>query len=542
MIQTTLFVVGLVACLVAGPAARLYAAAPVRLVVAITVDQLRSDGPDQLQPQPSVGGLGYLMAEGTHYTNAHFQHANTLTAPGHATLFTGAHAGAHGIAGNEWMDRDTGARIYCVEDDHHHILGREPVAHQGTSPRNLTASTIGDELVAATGGRSRVFSVSRKDRGAILPGGHLGKAFWYDTPTGDMVTSTYYYGESPDWVDAFNQVGARSYRDSVWTLRRDGSRYVGADDRRGEHGATATFPHELAGLDDGAFYKELRYTPFGDDLIVDFAIAALEAEGLGRGTDTDMLCVSLSATDAIGHRYGPRSWEAQDNLLRLDASIGRLLRHVEATVGLHNTLVVLSSDHGADDNPEHRADAGQPAGRLDMSAFIAAADARLRDELDCDRPLVDAFHSPALFLDHAGVRECGLDPAQVEVLLAREAERLEEVAFALTRTQLLTGAYLHTPLHDRVRRAFHPHRSGDVLVVQQPFWYMHADIGEHAAMHGSPYNYDSHVPILLAGPGIAARRVARPVAPSDIAVTLALYLGVGIPSASAGTPLSEIID
>ena len=332
-----------------------------KLVVQITVDQLRGDMPWRYYDRFGKGGFRYLMDSGTSFSNAHYKHATTFTAVGHAALFTGGNAAQHGLAGNDWYDQESGERVYCVEDPDNPLIGKKPSAktkHKGTSPRNLTSSTTGDELVLASGGASRVFSVSIKDRGAILPGGQLGKAFWYSSSSGKFVSSTYYYDAYPAWAAAWNKADhAGKYQTGTWNLKEAKSKYVygDADDRPSEKGykhLKATFPHKLGNKKKKSFYKALRFTPMGDMVTLDFVKELMKQEKVGQGGATDMLAVSFSATDYLGHAYGPNSLEYEDNMLRMDSLLADFFAYIDKTVGLSKTLIVLSSDHGVDAVPE----------------------------------------------------------------------------------------------------------------------------------------------------------------------------------------------
>ncbi|MDH3282795.1 MAG: alkaline phosphatase family protein, partial [Gammaproteobacteria bacterium] len=494
------------------------------------------------------GGFRYLMDRGTTYTNAHYQHSTTFTAVGHATLATGGNAAQHGLAGNDWYNTATGEQVYCVEDDRHPLIGKEPKAHQGTSPRNLTSSTVGDELILSTGGKSRVFSVSIKDRGAILPGGHLGKAFWYSSSSGQFVTSTYYFDEYPEWVKAWNAADhAGQYQNQTWDLLQDRAAYVfqDQDDRPFEKSYKhlgRTFPHALGNEDAKAFYAALRFTPMGDQITLAFAKELMVQEKLGQGKAMDMFAVSFSATDYLGHAFGPDSMEAEDNLLRLDRTLAEFLGFIDEQVGLDRTLVVLSSDHGIDEIPEYKTSLGVAAGRHRPDEFIAQANAALQARFDTTEKLVVAFWNPSLYLDPEAVKRVGVDVATVERALAEEMMRIPGFALGLTRTDLMAGDIPNTPTGNRVQAAFHPIRSGNVLIVQEPFWYLYPNPDQFAAMHGSPYSYDTYVPIMFAGPGIRHQKIDSPVAPRDIAPTMTGYLRITPPSGSVGTPLSEVLN
>lgn len=548
-----------------------------KLVLFITVDQLRGDMLPRYRDRFGEGGFRRLLEGGVYYADAHYRHATTFTACGHATLFTGGNPPEHGIAANNWIDPETAERVYCVEDDRHVIIGNEPKDHLGTSPRNLTSSTLGDELVIATAGRSRVFSVSIKDRGAILPGGHLGKAFWYSADIGGFVTSTYYYDEYPWWVRAWNESRLiEEYRDTEWKLLRDRSEYVfgDQDDRSCESGYGSlgrVFPHPMRDDTTASLYKTLIYTPFGDELTLDFAINLLKEEKLGQQEATDLLAVSFSVTDYIGHAFGPNSLEYEDNLLRLDRAIARLLAAVDKTVGRDNVVTVLTADHGIDGAPEHLytlvggddadechrltaledgrkvldLDEGscgaccELAGRIGAEQLLSEARSVL-EEMGAGSDAVSGFWNPGVFLSSAALRRDGVDLAEAERRIASRLQQLPGVSLSMARSDLLAGRIPAGPMAERVARSVHGRRSANVFIVQEPSWHLYHDATRYAAMHGSPYSYDTYVPIIVAGPGVEARAVHRRVAPSDIAPTLALMLGIEAPTGCVGLPMVEV--
>jgi predicted AlkP superfamily pyrophosphatase or phosphodiesterase len=516
------------------------------MVLLIVVDQLRGDMPLRFNDRFGPRGMRYLLDHGVHYTQAHYRHSITFTGSGHATLVTGGHAAQHGIAGNDWYDTASRSPVYCVEDDRHHLLGREPVLHQGTSPRNLTATTIGDALVMATNRQSRVFAVSLKDRGAIVPGGHLGKAFWFDHASGDFVTSTFYYDEYPRWVTKFNEARhVDRFREQAWDLLNERSTYMFADrdDRPFERSYKQlgrTFPHPLQADKPADYYATLRCTPMGDELTVDFALELLAQEQLGTGVTTDMLCISLSATDYIGHAFGPNSLEAEDNLMRLDRSLARLFAAVDRAVGLDQTLIVLSSDHGVSAIPEHMQSFGFAAGRLTSTELLRDLNGYLQERFQTEKKLVPAVAPPNIYLDPQAIVELKLDVATVERLVAERVLEKDGYSYALTRTELLQGARARDPIVAKVQRSFHPRRSGHVMVVQSVSWFLYSS-DTYSAMHGSPYPYDTHVPIIFAGPGVAAANVDRQVGAQDVAPTIAALLSIEYPTGCTGTPLREVL-
>jgi predicted AlkP superfamily pyrophosphatase or phosphodiesterase len=525
-----------------------------KLVVQITVDQLRGDLPMRVSERLPEGGFRYLLEHGTHYANAHYRHANTETAVGHATLVTGADPSGHGIVGNDWINPTTGAFVYNTEDDRHHLIGKEPKAHEGVSPRNLLSSTIGDELVLSNAGRSRVFSVSGKDRGAILPGGHAGKAFWYSKSSGEFVTSTYYYDAYPEWVTTWNATApTERFRGGTWDLLQPQEAYIAAemDDRPFEadfQDLGRTFPHHFG---DGKYFTLLvGLTPAVDELTLEFTKQLIEKEHLGTGEVTDFLAVGFSATDYVGHMFGPASLESEDNLLRLDRVLASFFAYLDETVGLENTLIVLSADHGGPEAPEHVSSIGIAAGRFSFDHFKVPNEltAALQTRFGRDDLILTHSH-PYLYLDYAAIRDAQLDPALVERFLAEEAIKIPGITYAMSRSELLSGRFADSPLQRQIRRSFHPGRSGAVHLVQDQFWFMHstdeaAKLGLTglAAIHGSPWVYDTYVPIFFAGHGVPARTISRRVATTDIAPTLAALLRIRPPSACLGDPLLEALE
>jgi predicted AlkP superfamily pyrophosphatase or phosphodiesterase len=514
-----------------------------RLVLMITIDQLRGDMPWRVEQRFAPAGFRYFFEHGTVYINAHYEHLVTTTAAGHATLATGSYTPQHGIAANDWYDVLSRQTVYNTEDRQHPVLGVKAEPNEGRSPRNLTSSTVGDELVTASAGKSRVFSVSIKDRAAIIPGGKLGKAFWYSKPTGKFVSSSYYYAEYPQWVTRWNAADhAGDFRDKSWELLQDRNSYVflDQDDRWFEKPAGKlgrTFPHPLANPDDEAFYSALRSTPMGDQLTLSFLKAMVTAEKVGSKGHTDMLAVSFSATDYIGHDFGPNSLEAEDNLLQLDQTLQELLRFIDDEVGLENTLIALSSDHGVAPAPEDMALLGIAAERLQPRQFMRQINDALRTRFKLDSDLALAFLKPGIYLDEPTIEALGLDLAQVEQAVVTEIMTIPGFSMAFSRSELLNGTVPDTYQARLAAHSIHPVRSGNVILIQDPYWFLSSDPDGDAATHGSPYNYDTHVPIMIAGPGIGSDRLNHRVSPRDLAPTVSAYLGIPAPSGATGTPL-----
>jgi arylsulfatase A-like enzyme len=547
-------------------------AAKPKLVLQITVDQLRGDMLPRFASRFGPGGFRRLVEGGTYFADVRYEHLNTFTAVGHATLFTGGDCAEHGIAGNDWNDPETGQQVYCCEDGRSVVLGKSPKTHEGTGPRNLTSTTTGDELFLATAGQAKVFSVSIKDRGAILPGGHRGKAFWFDKETGRFVTSSYYFDAYPDWVTKWNESKrADQYAGKSWELLNDGKSYLfaGQDDRWFERpfkNMKRTFPHPLGEAGNADLYATLRFAPQGDELTADFVKALVQAEHLGADGVPDFLSLSLSATDYIRHAFGPDSLEAEDNLLHLDRTIAGLLSFLDEKVGRDAVLIVLSSDHGVDLVPEGRglspsasrrvptlaekalvnwsaqtALEGCDAGRHIPEQFIAKINDGLKAKFGVKQPLVNAFWPPCLFLDTKAVRELKLEQAAVERAMAEEILKLPGFARAFTRTDLLAGNVPKDAVAQSAIAAFHPKRSGHVMVVQSPYWYLYENPQEFAAMHGSPYACDTFVPLAFAGAGVPKGvTIHRRVSPRDVAPTIATCIQIDAPNGSTGSVLPEV--
>jgi len=514
------------------------------LVLLVVVDQLRGDFMDVYGDRLADDGLGLLAGRGVHYVNAEYRHGITSTAPGHATLVTGAPPSVHGIVGNEWVDPITATRVYCVADDEHRILGEETELRDGVSPGNLQAQSIGDLLVEARGGAARVFGISLKDRGAILPAGRLGKAFWYSRRTGRFVTSDYYYRREPGWLTGFNDAGSvDAFRERRWNLLRDVSdyRYASRDDQPWERdykGLGRVFPHELAATGDD-YYSALRYTPFSDELTLDATLAMIDAEGIGQSGGTDILAISLSATDYIGHAFGPESLEAEDNLFRLDRVIAQLLAAVDQRVGLDRTLVVLTSDHGIESAPELQLRRGEDVGRVDVPGMIERVNAGVAAAFDLEFDAVIRFNNPALYLNAGALERAGVAVADIEREVARIAADEPGIALALPATDVLAEDSTD-PLKQLARASLWPSRTGLVYLVQVPGWHLHAIPDLQAVMHGSPYRYDTHVPIVVSMPGIEPRVIDRSVGVEQIAPSIAALLGLPPLAQATGEALPEL--
>jgi predicted AlkP superfamily pyrophosphatase or phosphodiesterase len=550
--SSRVFVAGLLGLL---PAAH-STAEPPRLVLQITVDGLRADLLSRGADCFGEGGFRYLIDHGTVFANAHYRHANTETIVGHATLATGAHPSVHGMTGNVWYDEESGELAYNIEDPDHPLLpvretqmtgeqvdpAQRLARTRGRSPRALLAETFADKLLSYTGGRARAYGVSGKDRGAVALAGRGGTAFWYSTDSGDFVTSTWYGNAYPDWVAAWNaERHADAYAATQWTLLNDAATYRLAhqDDRPYEtdlRGYGRIFPHRFAAADSALFYTQLLVSPVGDRLLADFAKALITNERLGQDAVPDYLAVSFSAVDAVNHFFGPASLETEDLVLQLDRTLAGFLGFIDREVGLDHTLVVLSADHGIAEAPEYMAERGFDAGRLTPEVILAAVDRIADEDFGLDE-IVRFYYRPFLYLDMDRIASAGLDPDVVREAVADALTRELGVHLAVTRRGL--DERPDSMLLRQIRNNFHATRAGDIYIVQEPYWF-NFEAGPVAVMHGSPWTYDTHVPVIFAGPGVPAGKVYRPVQPADVAPTLAALLGMSPPASAQGTVLPEV--
>ena len=535
-----------------------------KLVLQITVDALRGDLPARFSNVLGEGGFRYLMEQGIHYTNAHYQHSNTETIVGHTSLATGTVPAAHGMVANVWFDRELNRLVYNIEDPDYHLLSvgadvnakteidptQRAAKADGRSPNNILSSTFSDELAVHFAGRSKIFAVSVKDRGAVSLAGYAGKVFWFSKANGEFVTSDYYYERYPGWVNDWNaRKPASAYAEGSWALLHPRENYLfgDADDRAYEAdfpGFGRTFPHPYGTADDEHFTTKLTLSPAGDELTLDFAQTLLVNEQLGQDTIPDYLAISFSSTDYVGHLFGASSLETEDNLARLDRTLANLFLFVEKEVGLDNTLIVLSADHGQPEVPGHLRELGIDNGHyfdtkaLDKTPAITA----LKQEFGLGEELIEAFFQPYLYLNRDRIRDNGLDQAQVEKAVAAELLKFDGVAYAVSSTALRTGGLPDTLMTRSILHNFHPKRSGDIYLVFEPNVFINDFDGlTVASTHGSPWRYDTFVPVIFAGAGLPAMAVSRSVAPYDIAPTLAAYLGVKPPSGSIGMPLPELL-
>jgi len=518
-----------------------------RLVVVLVHDQTHADFLVRLRPHFGAGGFVRLVDGGARFTECHIPYVPTTTGPGHATLGTGAAPRGHGIVGNSWYERAESALVACDED-----RAARPVpadAARGGSPRRLRAQTVGDVLRGATLGAARVVGISEKPRAAILPAGHRATAaYWLDDRTGLMQTSSYYMEGLPAWAATANAARHPERAAAApWTPLLPPRAYRGTEG--GAVGGGPAFAHALRGP--GAprgtpGLNAITQSPWALERLYDFARAAVVGEGLGADEAPDLLVLSVSVTDRVGHLFGPRSPEILDLMVRADRELARFLDFLDARTGGRYT-VVLTADHAAGDmsapGRERASVSGDPAGAVSDSAFRAWVDGAVREAFGLGAAPSGAAASflagqgdATLWLDPAALAAAGLTPAQAAAALTDPLRAAPWLAVARTPEQLEQGGAL-SAVEERLRRGCHPGRSGDLMWALRPYCYPGG--GDAHGEHGSPYPYDTHVPLVFYGWGVRPGAYRAPVATSDIAPTVAAILGIDAPAQCEGRALIE---
>ena len=535
-----------------------------KLILQITVDQLRGDLPTRYYDRLGEGGLKYLLDKGVVYTDAHHTHANTETIVGHATLATGAQPSEHGMIGNIWFDRSTGVTTYNIEDSNYKLLTvgasvddsteidptQKAASSDGRSPNSILTTTFSDELSSLTAGKSKVFGISVKDRGAVSMAGHSGKAFWFSKASNEFVTSSYYYDKYPQWVVDWNAKKLpEQYSGKAWKLMNKKETYLFGDhdDQAWEFdlaGYGKTFPHKFSTSDNKYFSTYLTVSPAGDELTLEFTKATIEAEEIGSDDITDFLGVSFSATDYVGHFFGPSSLEAEDNILRLDRTLANLFAFIDKKIGLDNTLIVLSADHGGPEAPGYLESMKIPTGYIDPKKWDKKpAIDRIKNKFGIKGKLLEGYNHPYLYISSEVMKNPKIDLFLLERAIVEELVRFPGVSTAISSTALARGAVDNNYITRAVANNYNPKRSGNIYVVFEPGWFINDLDGISAAVvHGSPWPYDTFVPIIFAGYNLKPQTIARRVHTVDVAPTLANIIGAKPPSGASGEVLLEVVD
>ena len=540
-------------------------AAKPRLVVGITVDQMRADylsrfGAWEDASSPATfgeGGFRRMVEEGFTCRDHHFGYAPTYTGPGHASIYTGTTPTVHGIVGNDWYDRASGTSVYCASDTSVKGVNGDGVDFEGLilgssgqmSPHRMLSTTLGDELKMATGGQAKVYGVSMKDRGAILPAGHAADgAFWfYGKDLGHFVSSTYYGDTLPLWLVDLNQSGrAEELMAAGWDRLHDEAVYAQClPDNNPYEGAfkgelKPTFPYDLQALKaQNGGYDLLKGTPGGNSLIVDFALAAIDGADLGQDDVTDLLALSFSATDYVGHRVGPHAQETMDMYLRLDMELQRLFDALDEKVGEGQWTAFLSADHGGANVPSHAAAVGMPTDYWKPGNLMDAVEATLKERWGTPRggqSWILRHSNDQVFLNHPLLDASGIDRSTMARFVAEQCATDPGLSKAVAACDAPAMA-ANDPVVARLVRGHRPGHSGDVFLVPQPGWI---DYGRTGTTHGSAYPQDTHVPALFLGAGVAHGETHARTYIRDIAPTVAQLMRSPYPNGATGEPIVDV--
>ena len=542
----------LLTCTLTAPLVAAAASAPTpappqpKLVVVMVVDGLPNEQVTRYRAQFGQGGFRRLLAAGASFSNAHQAHGITVTAVGHSAVLTGAYPYQHGIIGNNWIDPASGASIYCTEDREHSYIGESTRPDDGTSPKNLQVDTLGDQLRYATGDAAKVVTVSGKDRGAILLAGKTGTAYMYMEGSGNFASSTFYMKAHPQWVQRYAAARPQDrYYGKTWTPLLPDAAYAGDAPESAIPDLRNRFPLTMDsknGTRDGDYYLKLKTSPFLDELTLEFAKAAVEGENLGRNPAgvPDLLGVSLSAHDYVNHKYGPESRMSHDHLQRLDRMLANFFSYLDQRVGKDNFLVVLTADHGFTNSPEFSKARHIDAMRIPSKKLVADLNAHLAAKFGIDKA-VRIASVPNLYLDYPQIDNKGVARAAVEAEAARFLLGQPGIANVYTRSQFEAGGWsAGTRMDLLMRRAWHRQLSGDLMMVTKP--YVFYGSGSTGSSHGTPYAYDTNVPLMLMGPKwIKAGDYGQYAEVVDLAPTLAHLLKVRPPAAAEGRVLTELL-
>ncbi|MBD1430932.1 MULTISPECIES: alkaline phosphatase PafA [Sphingobacterium] len=518
-----------------------------KLVVGLMIDQMRWDYLYRFADRYSDEGFKRILKEGFSCENTLIPYIPTYTAIGHSSVYTGSVPSIHGIAGNDWIIQSTGQGMYCTQDDNVEPVGsKEKEGKQ--SPRNLLASTITDQLKLATNFQSKVIGVAIKDRGGILPAGHFADgAYWFEAKSGNWITSTFYMNNLPEWVNKFNkQKLAEKYLKQDWNTLYPIETYANsiADDNiyegkwAGEK--SPTFPRKTSELMKDAGLELIKTTPQGNTFTLDFAKAAIESEKLGNNptNNTDFLCVSLSATDYVGHRYSLSAVEIEDTYLRLDRDIADFLKYLDKTVGEGNYTFFLTSDHAASYNPLYYTDQKGNGGYLFLRQIQKEIDAELTEKFG-HKNLVKSLMNYQVHLNNKLIDSLSLDAEAIKKTIIKNLKKQEGIAYVVDMENA-DNMFIPAPIREKIINGYNRKNSGPIQIIAEPQWYSGTPRGT-GTTHGVWSSYDSHIPLLFMGWGIKPGVSNKEVYSIDIAPTLASLLHVMEPNGSIGKPIVEVL-
>ena len=516
-----------------------------KLVVGIVVDQMRYDYLTRFYSKFGDGGFKRMMTEGYNCKNNHFNYVPTYTGPGHASVYTGTTPSYHGIIANDWYDKEAKISVYCAGDDKVETVGAE--TEEGKmSPYRMKTTTFADENRLFTQMRGKTIGISVKDRGAILPAGHTANAaYWfYGKDKGHFISSTFYMNSLPNWVIEFNNSNkAQSYLKPWNTLYAIESYTESGRDLNNFEGGfkgkeTATFPYDLNVLkEQNGGFDILKGTPYGNSIVADFAIAALTGEQLGQDAITDVLAVSFSSTDYVGHNFGVNSKEVEDTYIRLDKDLERFFKALDSKVGKGNYTVFLTADHAAIDVPAYLQSVKVPAGYIDSNTQKEKFTEFMKTTFG-SADLIENVSNNQVFLNRAKIKELKLDLGAVQEAIVNEIISYPNIDRAYS-AKVMSSTEFTTGIETLLKKGFNQKRSGDVLFVYDPAFISY---GKTGSTHGSGLNYDTHVPLLFFGKGIKHGETLQKTEITDIAPTMSALLNISFPNGSIGKPLDFVLD
>jgi predicted AlkP superfamily pyrophosphatase or phosphodiesterase len=507
-----------------------------KLVVGIVVDQMRYDFLYRYYDKYSNGGFKRLMDEGFNCKNNQYHYASTVTGPGHAHSFNGSIPGVSGIVGNEWFDKATGQSIYVAADSTVSTVGEGSASAGKMSPRNMKVTSICDQMRIATQFKSKSIGIAIKDRGAIMPVGHTGDAYWYDASSGNWITSTYYKSELPKWVSDFNaQKSAEEYIKKPWELLLPENQYTESEgDQQNYENVLAgetkpVFPHKIT-------KSGIANSYYGNELTKNFALKALSAEGLGLDAETDFLTISFSSPDYVGHTFGPQSVESEDVYLRLDKNLEELLNTLDVKVGKGQYTVFLTADHGVAEIPGFLMKHKIPAGIMLASEMSKAAEITLNNAFGEGKYIINEDNYQFYMnMDLLASKKVSL--SQVQTVLRNTLQKVNGV-FDVVNLSEGNLNNIPTYFQDKFKGLYNPKRSGEIQIILEPAWFSGYTKG---TTHGTMYSYDTHVPLLFYGYGVQKGQTYSPTYISDIASTLASLLSILEPNGNVGKPIGEAL-
>lgn len=512
-----------------------------KLVVGLVIDQMRWDYLYRYYSRYSNGGFKRLMKEGFSAENTFIPYTPTYTGCGHASIYTGSVPSINGIIGNDWYDLQLKRNVYCAEDTTVKTVGSSSMAGV-MSPKNMLTTTITDELRLATNFKSKVIGISLKDRGSILPAGHSASAaYWFDAQSGDWISSTYYMNALPAWVQNYNKLKqSDQFYAKNWNTLYPLETYTEStgDDKiyerknRGEQ--TPTFPHPLK-LYIGKNYEMIKSTPYGNTMTLDLAKLAIASENMGKTNNTDFLAVSCSATDYVGHQYGPNSVEAEDTYLRLDKDLEAFFNYLDATIGKGNYLFFLSADHGAAHVPGFMKENRLPGGTFDDAPVVKNLNEIFNEKYKVKKAIVTAINNQIVF-DRDEISKSKADYEEMKAFTIDYLKKQPEVMNAIDLSRIAS-----TTLPERIKKAitngYNARRSGDIYYILQSNYF---DGGNTGTTHGSWNPYDSHIPCVFMGWNVKPGKTNKTYYMTDIAATLAAMLHIQMPSGCIGEPITEL--